>query len=269
MAGSFDAAISYIEVPIASPGTTDISAITTITASQFTLPFDAEIVGASVTAITGTGSVPQVLEFNLCNGTTASPMWTAATTVSTVSTIRVDQGVVTVTCAAATNLSAGQEITFTTANADTTGKLSAALLTAINKNQVVTSVSADGKSFTFGPLPQAAFYDTATGFWKFTIAPVTPTTLGKLQLAEAPALTIGTTSNAYVADLAGRPDKTYKYGQNLQGVDLYPSAAIVPAGTVIIPTYQTKSVAALSGTAYNSAGNAPVNITLQVAVRKA
>lgn len=270
MAGNFDAGISYIEVPLGAL-TANTTAATILDSAAFVLPFDAEIVGAGISGVTGTAAAAHIAQVNLYNGsrgTAANLVWTYATTVSTVSSIRVDQGVVTVTTASAHNLSVGQDIVWSTANADTTGKLSAGLLAELNKVQTVTSVPTT-TTFTFGPLKQAAFYDNTNGFWKFTIAPVVPTTLGKFYTNEAPALTSGTSTSAFVSDtsLSADGSRTIVSGQDTAGKDVYRSTAVVAAGTVLYPEYKTCSATDLSASAVGATASL-TNVTLQLAVKK-
>lgn len=242
MAGTFDNAISFVEIPIGTL-TVNTNVATVVTSQAFTFPQDIEIVGASVRGLSGATAATHNVLFNLYNGATSTTdnlMWSTTSTTTSASKIRIDQGVVTVTTAAAHGLSAGQTVKIAGVTADTNNVLTAVVLAAINDVQVVTSVPTT-TTFTFGPLKQAAFYDGTTGFWKFTIAPVTPASGGSVTLWEQPIVASVTGANsASVTGVAYSPDKIVQRGfYGDQVTPRYASLGYVPAGNVVTPYYIT------------------------------
>ena len=268
MAGSFDQSISFVEIPIGTL-TVNTTAATVVNTQAFTFPQDIEIVGASVRGLAGGTAAAHNVLFNLYNGatsTSANLMWTATSTTTSASTIRIDQGVVTVTTAAAHGLSAGQTVKISGVTADTNNVLTATVLAAINDLQVVTSAPTT-TTFTFGPLKQAAFYDGVTGFWKFTIAPVTPASGGAVTLWEQPILTSGTTNSAVLTGAGYGPDKFVQRGTyGDQVTPKYVSLGYVPANTVVTPTYFTADTSFAAAAVATAA--TLTTVTMNLAVKK-
>jgi hypothetical protein len=269
MAGTFDNAISFVEIPIGTL-TVNTTAATVVTSQAFTFPQDIEIVGASARGVTGATAAAHNVLLNLYNGATSTTdnlMWTATSTTTSASRIRVDQGVVTVTTAAAHGLTAGQTVKISGVTADTNNVLSAAFLAIINDFQVVTSAPTT-TTFTFGPLKQAAFYDNVTGFWKFTLAPVTPASGGAVTLWEQPILTSGTSNSVSITGAAYSPDKIVQRGYyGDQTTPKYASLGFIPAGNIVTPTYFTADTSFAASAVVTAA--TLVTVTMNLAVKKA
>jgi hypothetical protein len=303
MAGTFDNAVSFVELQLGSLAANgSVTATTTANAdvnqqATYTFPYDVEIVSVAVSAQTpagGTVVATTGVAFNLTTATTAATMtaapnllWSATGTAntSTITSIRVDQGVVSVYCTTATASLAtgiaggdltGKEFTITGIAEVGTSTLSAGLLAAINGPQVVTSpiygngglANTTGTAiigFTFGPLKQAAFYNNSNGFWNFTVPSVQAT--GVATLTEQPFLTTGVTTNrTYLSDNGFSPDLTKTYTRP-DGTVTQVSRGFIPAGipiTAIWNTFDTSNWLA-RGVAITAASN----VTMNLAVKKA
>jgi len=279
MAGNFDSSVSFIEVPLVTAGNanaiTTASAAQTLTTSAFTLPFDVEIVGISARGTGGAAATngAGVLAINLYNGSTSDEttlMWSTTGTANsrTVSSIRIDQGVVTVTASGAHGYVAGQEVTISGVTADTAGVLTANILAGINGAQTVTSVPST-TTFTFGPLKQAALYDGTTGFWKFTVPSVAPAA-GNCLLTEQLLVSWTAANSLAIGDTAGAPDRTVQNGYyGDQVTPKYQSRGFVPAGNVVTPWVKLLTTAYADNSAALTSTQQPSQVVLQIAVRKA
>lgn len=302
MAGTFDNAISFVEMPIGALTNVGTLGYVAATSASLVFPYDVEIVSAAIAGqvqggTPATVSATTAVVANLTTGTTAAAMtaaanllWstTATSNASAITSIRIDQGVVTVFCTTATaslaaglssNDLVGKEITISGLTEVGTSTLSAGLLAAINGPQVVTSnVYGNGGlalnntttqtliGFTFGPLKQAAFYNNTSGFWNFTVPSVQAT--GAATLTEHPYMNLvaaAATPSAVYSDVAGAPDLTKSYTRPDGTVTLV-SRGFVPAGTPVTPVIK------LVDSSWNNVGaqtTAVVNVTMNLAVKKA
>jgi hypothetical protein len=271
MAGTFDNAVSFVELSLPSTITgAGTLGYTAATSAAYVFPYDIEIVSAAIsgqvagnapaTVFATTGVVVNLTTATAVGAVMTAPanlLWSTTGTAqsSAITSIRVDQGVVTVYCTTATASLAtglasadlvGKEITLSGIAEVGTSVLTAGLIAALNGPQVVTSnVLGNGGlanttgtaiiGFTFGPLKQAAFYNTSNGFWNFTIPSVQATGLAVVTEQPYMFLATGTTApSAVFSDLGFSPDLTKNYTRP-DGSITQVSRGFVPAGTPITP----------------------------------